>query len=852
MQLPINPMRPREALRDLRGVLSGMAEVVSLVESFASSPDPPEPVAPPPERSLDASLSEARGSSTDAVEALSAGAVQSGGDPAEPLAWASARVGETAGAEAAAAAATGVIRQAGYGPLLEWAAEPDNSEPVQAMEAPPGAEPDLFVVPRRSYVVAKGMERRFGNDYPYLRSALAPRPLVGETSLFRAETVPALAQEQDLMTAMADLSDVHYEAVILPISRVPGVNVIVLAALLLQELLDPMEVLGWIGADINDLPRQGRPNRPEKTRKLPAPGENGAGGKPVKYMIFSDTHREPRQDLKFRISHFHANRSLYLRALRYCERRGYTVIENGDCEELWYEPTFHPARRQSKLDRFKDIRRIHAPVYKKLASLAKEKRYFRSIGNHDSYLWEDPDLRAWRAANQGFPQIHGAFVIPNCKPMDDFWPPANIGLDPDAYKNRASMLVVHGHNFDFWNCDEHNRLGKFITNAVGVPADALDDVVYRFGGLDRQGHPLVELWDVLAEVTPWNNWPPTEVSRRWAEALEYRSLAANVTQDSITFSETFASVLALLMRFGPLSIDTINPLLCIGHTHNPQSRPWIPYLNQFNPWRDKEILGVPVFENVFAWKTRYLNSGTVGWWEDLIWAIEITEKGQPRLVYWAKEDTEPVEMDWELGDEGRPPPDHPLAGFEQWARRYLGDDIAQGWKALSEEVASDSQAASAAESNGPLTGQALTPDADRLRELLPNPQDVPAGAFAELPPQSAAVLAAIAPPGARPRDRFSLAAAALGSRQSPALRGAEPREWPPKVEQSGRGAPPLPASVAHAQRMWPDLMAGAGDDGKAPRIRQVDVVRALFHSYAGRLPFGAGDLIRRAPTWTGL
>ena len=62
-----------------------------------------------------------------------------------------------------------------------------------------------------------------------------------------------------------------------------------------------MEVLDWIGADVNDLPRRGVPFRPETIAPLPAPSR-GHG-----YMIFSDIHREPEIDAEFRIDHFKAN-----------------------------------------------------------------------------------------------------------------------------------------------------------------------------------------------------------------------------------------------------------------------------------------------------------------------------------------------------------------------------------------------------------------------------------------------------------------------------------------------------------------------------------------------------------------
>jgi hypothetical protein len=424
--------------------------------------------------------------------------------------------------------------------------------------------------------------------------------------------------------------------------------------------------------------------------------------------------------------------------------------------------------------------------------------------------------------------------------MDDWLP--HIGLDPSNYGDRNAMLVVHGHQFDFWNCDEHNRVGKFIANAVGVPADAFDDVVYDFRGVDRLGHPLVELWDVLAPVTPWNNWPPEETAREWAEALENRPVVSNITVDSITFSETFAAVIALLMRSGPVAFSSFHPLLCIGHTHNPQSRPWIPYLNRFNPWRETEVLGVPVFENLFALKTRYLNSGTVSWWEHLIWAIEITPEGQPRLVYWAGEDSEPVTMDWELRH-GSPVPSDPFAGILGWIEQYLGDDVRTGIAAIREALSAEdggAPAAPAIAAEGP-----TAPGLADLVRLLGEPGTAPALA-GDLPLTTRAVLAAALGGGRGVHDDVSLAA--LAARGHRSLRGADPRDWPQRVREAGTRPPDLPPSAALAQTLWPALLTGAPSRRSAalPDLRAV--VRALFWSYSPGMPRWVGGPVDRAGT----
>ena len=409
--------------------------------------------------------------SPDAVESVARGALEAGRRPRDVLSWAHA---DSDDIESRAAAVTAVLRDDGYESAFSWAQDGDDEEDaVRTLPAPPGMNADLFAVPRRIAVLGAGIRRRFATEYPAIAGSLRALMPASDADLFRPEVIPALAREEALLVALGDADDERFEQVILPLSRVLGANVLVLAGLLVNELTDPMEVLDWIGADINDLPRRGMPYRPETIAPLPAPAK-GHG-----YMIFSDIHREPEIDAEFRIDHFKANQELYLRALKWCQKRGYTVIENGDCEELWFEPTFDPVRRLSKRDRLERIVTAHQPVYDLLNQLAEDGRYVRSIGNHDSYLWEDADVRAWCEAND-FPAVEGGFVIKGVKTLEDFWP--HIGLDPRNYSQTQSMLLVHGHNYDFWNCDEHNRLGKFIANAVGVLVDALDSLIYDCAG----------------------------------------------------------------------------------------------------------------------------------------------------------------------------------------------------------------------------------------------------------------------------------------------------------------------------------------------------------------------------------
>jgi hypothetical protein len=817
-----------------------LGEIIALVESgLKNGPVPPPPVRTPlAGQPLGYTLADAAIGSPDAVEGFARGAVIAGRDGAEVLAWALPRANHPTESEAAVAAVTGVLRERGYDELTAWAAVRDDADPVQVRPPAPGIEPRMFVVPRRPYLYGRAVARRFANDFPYTIPAMQAASVFGnERVLFRPEVVPALAQEQSFQSSMAKMTAQEYEDVILPLSRIPGVNVLVMVALLLDEILDPMEVLGWIGEDIANPPRDSIPDRPEDIHVFNEPGTM-VNGKPLRYMIFSDLHREPQQDLDFRIQHFDLNKALYLRAINYCEHHNdfhYIIIENGDCEELWYEPTFDPARRQTKLARLTDIMALHTTVYQKLAQLHADGRYFRSMGNHDSYLWEDPTLVAFRAdPNNNFPPIHGGFVIPNCKTMDDFLP--HIGLSATDYGNRADMFIVHGHHFDFWNCDDHNRLGKFITAAAAVPADALDNIIYDYRGIDRMGHPLIEFWDVLSRFTPWDSWPAKEVAREWAEAVEHKPLSNNLTLDSIAYSETLAAAIAFLMHSGGFDLRNIGVILCLGHTHNPQSRPWIPYLVPYNPWKEFELFGERVLADLFAIKTRYLNSGTVGWWEDLIWAIEITESGQPRLVYWSVEDDRPIGMDWELADQTAIP-GSPLPALEDWADEYLFSQAAQALSGSSSAALSATEFASRAAAAGmERLKQVVTevgspdgkPDIHTLEWLL----DVttPGGLASPLDTVPRLALSASLARSAKEGNRAFLAALTLAARQNPTLGGGDPRSWPAKLSIEGKDAQPPYAPLGRL--LWPNLLKGARRDAPETAVGVVDVLRALYGAYA--------------------
>jgi hypothetical protein len=808
-------------------------EVTDLIGALAmpTPAAPPEPVIPTGVDPLHSQLVRAAVRSPGDVEALARGALIAGHGHEELVEWALARCVDPVEREGAAAVACAVIRERGYRPLLSLA---DGDPPLPAVITVPmgrGADPSLFAVPRGPYLLAAGTRRRFLRDYPYLRQALAPQPQLDHAALFRPEAVMALAQEQEFLALLGQVTTAEFENDILPISRVPGLNILVLAGLLIDELLDPMEILDWIGADINNLPRTPIPDRPENLKELPKPGTD-VNGRPAKYMIFADVHLDAPQDLAFRVGHFSDNEALFLRALQWCDDNDFTVLSLGDAIEMWVEPTFDPGQRQSKLDRLKEIVQLHQAVFDKLADLAADGRYFECIGNHNSYLWEDPQIVAWRAANPSFPEIHGGFIIRLPKTMDDLLP--HIGLDPDNYDRRADMLLLHGHQFDFWNCDEHNRLGKFITNAV-VPLDAFAKAVYDFRGVDRLGHPLVEFWDVLTSFTPWDNWPPKEVARKWAEEIEYRPFVDNLTVDSIIFLESLAALFGYLMRSGSPSLFNYSVMICMGHTHNPQSRPWIPFFERFNPWRDDELFGVPVFQNLFALKSRYITPGTSGWWEGIVWAVRITEEGQPQLCYMSEEDDDFVPMDWELPDDSFALPPSPLAGLLAWADQYLDKDIRAGLEAAQRlfDAAADLLPVARDGRGTVLLEPSPPPDLSTLAGLLAAVAGGGGPVRPALPLVSASAMAAMDRAGLG--SNLATAGLLLAARHDEVFAGVRPA---PAGQPGSRGGTVGLTSVGATvmRELMPQLMAGCPPADTVPALDVGALLGGLLWPHARRPP----------------
>jgi hypothetical protein len=471
---------------------------------------------------------------------------------------------------------------------------------------------------------------------------------------------------------------------------IDGLDILMLPVLVIEALLTPMHIWEWFGQDVLALRQK---DRPLKIKELGAPSETSHR----KYMIFSDLHRDPPEDVIdpvfFDVSHFTKNKEIYKNALSYCESEGYTVIENGDCEELWYPPAMHNG---NPAPRALSILNKHDDVYDILFRMHQAGRYFRTRGNHDDYWVNDGDMTLLRGRFQD-PNftIWDALVIPEVKTMEsELWEVLwkivkewdeldgkqilelllgqfEFGLSPDHYQRKKPLFILHGHQMDFWNCDEHNYLGKAITRGIGFPADGIDALPYFLKGIDWDGNPLIKFWDIIAKIFPWDYWPPEDFALDLTRRIENVEELDRKLQDSLSFSETFAALLPAFLKYngkGPSLIDPAVQIL-IGHTHYPQSRP---HLNLHDL-----IPSGGLIERLV--KVSYFNSGSGGWWEGVVWAVEITEKGQPRLVYWERNSPLPHLMSWELHA-----PPIPWQGYLDPIKEFFEKEFEKVGKSLKE------------------------------------------------------------------------------------------------------------------------------------------------------------------------
>ena len=163
-----------------------------------------------------------------------------------------------------------------------------------------------------------------------------------------------------------------------------------------------------------------------------------------KIVIISDVHRG---DGSYADS-LMGNKNIYIAALNYYLREGYTLIEAGDGDELW------------KNKSFKDISYSYKDVFKIFNRFNKNKRLYLIYGNHDSkkkkneYL--DKQKRKLKKVDLKFGDDF-IYLIDNISFKE--------GIVLKYEPLDKEILITHGHQLDFMNY-ECASISKFLVRYV--------------------------------------------------------------------------------------------------------------------------------------------------------------------------------------------------------------------------------------------------------------------------------------------------------------------------------------------------------------------------------------------------
>jgi uncharacterized protein (TIGR00730 family) len=201
-----------------------------------------------------------------------------------------------------------------------------------------------------------------------------------------------------------------------------------------------------------------------------------------KYIIFSDLHRD-----KFRnkAGNFWYNRDIYVDALQYYLKNGYTLIENGDGEELW----------QFNL---REIMKSHEEIYQIMADFYKKKRLFLIYGNHNIDMKFRLFHRYWTDKYMNGAKYHPMIMIGD------------------------HIIVTHGHQWDlvyklgfipisllvrFWKYMEYLGFGSFDPSIpAGNPelVKSIDRRIIKWGR--DYGYIMICGHTHHAKLKPEGNW----------------------------------------------------------------------------------------------------------------------------------------------------------------------------------------------------------------------------------------------------------------------------------------------------------------------------------------------------------
>lgn len=424
---------------------------------------------------------------------------------------------------------------------------------------------------------------------------------------------------------------------------------------MLAEVVANLVVLQTVAAAADasptgDGPRRDIPAGRDWLRRYRVAPANGS------YVVFSDIHLTDKAN---RQSFFETskNKSLYLDVLRsYYSPEGFTLVENGDVEELLiHEPELGAMPDFAKDDwavifadrdirkraQFRRILADHADYYQVIHDhFIARGAYQRTIGNHDHDLATDAYVADIKATlGYDFPAASDMLLL--------------------SRHGKVEEIICHGHQFDTVSTAAHARFAgesfsqggawafqgpdrnwtedkdrvflkewregdRFFTNML-VPSAPGGSICQLFAAAGKFARTLqdADKWEALyGKNIGWEYFKnDTDAAKAFHEEVKegvrwykYRHM------DEMLIASMLASD---------------GPRLTLGHSHEPRLRPGFP--------------GGPMDEPARV-VDRYLNSAAAGRFENLVFGIEIVD-GTATLISWSREaDDRLRRTEWADGD----------------------------------------------------------------------------------------------------------------------------------------------------------------------------------------------------------
>jgi hypothetical protein len=317
-----------------------------------------------------------------------------------------------------------------------------------------------------------------------------------------------------------------------------------------------------------------------RVRRLPPVSQT------TKYVVFSDLHRFVPGDTDF----FTRNGTprIFQSLLHHFAVNGYTLIENGDVEDLWRRDSGNPSidnslgagTRTTNRTLLRSILDANRTIYDQIEEeYATHGRYARTAGNHDMPLLESYMQRVLQDE-----------ALPSSE-VDEFL------LIEEQGGAGVTHLITHGHQSDNFNRAGCEWFGETVTRLVS-----------RFFQVPILG----EFMAGLSSEEPNVDQQFTQGRKNVLSEHEYLSLYA--TLDEPALYDSYEGLVGEM----PL------PWILLGHSHDPKYVPGV--RERQTECSDGSEQAPP------SWGPQpsldvggYLNTGTAGMMKDIVWFATIQE-----------------------------------------------------------------------------------------------------------------------------------------------------------------------------------------------------------------------------------